>query len=57
MRPAKIEVFRDRSKHWRYRIKAANGEITEQSQAYSTKGNAVRAAKKRGKYLMLEVAK
>ena len=45
-RRAHVEVFMGHGrKPWRYRIVAANGEITEQSQAYSSKAHAVREAK------------
>lgn len=39
----KAIIFRDRAFRWRYRIKAANGEVIAQSEAYTRKGSARRA--------------
>ena len=41
---AQVEVFPDRSGLYRFRIKARNGEIIAQSEAYSTQDNAARGA-------------
>lgn len=41
-----IELFKDKAGKWRFHIIAANGEKTAQSQAYSTKTNAKRGAKR-----------
>lgn len=42
-----IEVYADRQKRWRYRRKAANGEIVlVPGQSYSTRMNARRAARR-----------
>ena len=40
----KFEVFKDRKKMWRWRVKARNGEIIAQSQAYTRKASAIRGA-------------
>lgn len=37
---AKFELFHDAAKKFRWRLKAANGEIIAQSQAYETKASA-----------------
>ncbi|MBB5916906.1 hypothetical protein BJY24_005818 [Nocardia transvalensis] len=37
---AKFEMFTDASKKVRWRLKAGNGEIIAQSQAYESKGSA-----------------
>lgn len=41
------EVFKDAAGKWRYRIVAANGRITEQSQAYVFRSSAVKGARRR----------
>lgn len=42
-RTPKFEVFTDARGMFRWRLRAANGEIVAQSEAYPTKRNAVRA--------------
>ena len=43
----RVEIFKGKGiKPWRYRIVAANGEITEQSQGYTTKSHVKREANK-----------
>jgi uncharacterized protein YegP (UPF0339 family) len=46
MRAPHICVFRDRSSAWRFRIVSANGQIVAQSEAYTRKRDAMRAAKR-----------
>lgn len=41
----KFEVFLDVALEWRWRLLGANGEIVAQSEAYSNRGNAKRAAR------------
>ena len=47
MRAARIEIFKDRAGWWRWRQRAANGKITETAEAYASRSNARRAAKRR----------
>lgn len=44
-RPAKINVFEGKN-GWYFHLLASNGKISEGSQAYSSKSNAKRAARK-----------
>ncbi len=45
MKPLVIEMFKGHGvRRWRWRVKAANGEIVAASQGYATKWNAKRAA-------------
>jgi uncharacterized protein len=37
---AKFEIFKDRADKFRFHLKAPNGEITVESQAYAAKANA-----------------
>ncbi|MEV4738190.1 MULTISPECIES: YegP family protein [unclassified Microbacterium] len=37
----KYEIYKDSSGHFRFRLKAANGEIIATSQAYTTKAGAL----------------
>lgn len=37
----RFEIFRDRKKQFRWRFRAANGEIVCQSEAYTTKAKAI----------------
>jgi uncharacterized protein len=37
---AKFEIFKDRAEKFRFHLKAPNGEITVESQAYASKANA-----------------
>jgi len=46
MASPRIVVFRDRRRRWRFRVVAANGEICAQSQAYTRKRSAIRAARR-----------
>lgn len=39
-----VEVFQARD-GWRWRVRAANGEITAQSEVYANKSSAMRAAR------------
>lgn len=45
-RPMKVEVFQGLNDKWYYHVVGGNGEITADSQGYSTKSNAVRAARR-----------
>jgi len=38
---AVFEVFKDRKKQWRFRLRARNGKIIAASEAYASKRNAV----------------
>jgi uncharacterized protein YegP (UPF0339 family) len=40
----RISIFQDDAGQWRWRMKAANGEITATGEAHPTRGNAKRAA-------------
>ena len=42
MATARYDVFKDKSGEWRWRVKAANGEILAQSEAYTRKEDAIR---------------
>ena len=42
----KIEIFRDRKREWRYRLKGRNGEIMAQSEGYRTRWSAKRGARR-----------
>ena len=37
----RFEVFKDRKKQWRFRLRARNGKIIAQSEAYASKRNAI----------------
>ena len=37
---ARFEVFKDKRKNWRFRLRAANGRIIASSEGYSSKRNA-----------------
>jgi len=37
----KFEVFKDRNRQWRFRLRAKNGKIIAVSEAYTAKRNAV----------------
>lgn len=39
---AEYEVFKDHAGEWRWRLKAANGEIVSTSEAYRSKAHAER---------------
>ena len=39
---ATYELFKDAGNQWRWRLKAANGEIVAQSEAYTRKADAER---------------
>lgn len=41
---SKIEIFRDTSGEWRWRLKARNGEIVASGEGYKTKAGAMRGA-------------
>lgn len=46
-RSGRVEVYQGRgAQPWRYRVVAANGEVTETSEGYATKSNAKRAARR-----------
>lgn len=45
-------VYRDKSKKWRWRLVAANGELVGPSQAYSRRADAVRATVRFGDIVM-----
>lgn len=38
----KFEVFEDKSGKWRFRLKAGNGEVVAQGQAYASKAAALK---------------
>lgn len=42
----RVEVFRGRDGQWYFRLRAVNGEITAQSEAYTWRWSAKRAASK-----------
>ena len=42
---AKFELFRDRKRQWRFRLRAGNGKIIAASEAYVSKRNAVSGIK------------
>ena len=47
-RPSKVicvELFEDASGSWRWRLRAANGEILAVSEAYSSQGKAMQTAR------------
>lgn len=50
-----LELFRDRSRRYRWRIRAANGQILASSEAYSSKGKAWQTAARLGLVLKLGV--
>ncbi len=37
----RFEVFKDKKKQWRFRLRARNGKIIAASEAYASKRNAV----------------
>lgn len=39
---AKFEVFKDKAGKWRFRLKANNHKIVAASEAYESKGNAIK---------------
>lgn len=41
----RVELFEDASGAWRWRLRAANGEILAVSEAYSSQGKATQTAK------------
>jgi uncharacterized protein YegP (UPF0339 family) len=41
-----VEIYRDRRGKYRYRVKAGNGEIISQSQAYTRRWTATRGAQR-----------
>jgi len=41
----KVELFCDRAKKWRWRIRYQNGRIAASSEAYSSKAKALKSAK------------
>ena len=45
MSVAHYEIFEDEAGEWRWRLRAANGEIIAQSEAYASRSNAFRGAK------------
>jgi uncharacterized protein YegP (UPF0339 family) len=42
---AHFEVFKDKAGQWRYRVRADNGEVVAQSEAYTTEESAKRATR------------
>jgi uncharacterized protein len=50
MHKKKIEIYIDKKREYRARLKAANGEIVAASEGYSRKENAVKWAKKLAKW-------
>ena len=45
MNTPNFEIFQDEAGQWRWRLKAANGEIVAQSEAYTRKEDAQRGAR------------
>lgn len=43
---AKFNIFIDQANYWRWRLIAGNGEIVAASEAYVSRANAVRSAKR-----------
>lgn len=46
--PAKFEIYKDKSNQFRFRFKAANGQIVAQGQGYTTRAaclNGIRSLK------------
>lgn len=37
-----VEVYEDAGRRWRFRVKAANGEIVAQGEAYGSRADAMR---------------
>ena len=35
----KFEIYQDTARYWRWRLKAANGEVIASGEAYTTKSN------------------
>jgi len=44
----RAEVYRDRFGEWRWRVKAANGEIVAQGESYTRKRDALRGVDQAG---------
>lgn len=53
-RPSHIEVFVGKDEKWYFRVVAVNGKIAASSQGYSTKSNAIRAARNLHPTLVVE---
>lgn len=52
-----IQVFKGKGKKpWRYRIIAGNGEITEQSQGYTTKSHVMREVNKKSHMVIVDLS-
>ena len=52
-----LELFRDRSRRWRWRLRHPNGNILASSEAYSRKGKAWESAARvglHGKFVVRE---
>jgi uncharacterized protein YegP (UPF0339 family) len=49
----RYELFQDKAGKWRYRARARNGRKLTVSEAYYSKWNALRAARKRGKTVVV----
>jgi len=54
---AKIQLFQDTNKCWRWRITASNGEILATSEAYSSRRNATDTAKMLAEATRLAIVK
>lgn len=53
-RPSHIEVFCGKDEKWYFRVVATNGKTAAASQGYSTKSNALRAARNLYPTLVIE---
>lgn len=43
--PAKFEIYKDKSDQYRFRFKAANGQIVAQGQGYTSKASCLNGIK------------
>ena len=52
----RVEVYRDRARKWRWRIRASNGQITATpGESFSRRGAAVRSAERLIAHGLIEV--
>lgn len=42
---ARFEIFKDRKKQWRFRLRATNGKIICQSEGYTRRNNCIKGIK------------
>jgi uncharacterized protein YegP (UPF0339 family) len=50
-----VEIFEDGAGEWRWRLKAANGEITAQSEGYTNKADAMRGFRAHARNVLVVV--